>query len=454
MTEGRLDRRAFVRGGLTALAACGLRGGGGMAHVPDRPGATIAFRNFRLFDGVNTSLHDGKQLFVRQASILAIEAAAVAPPADAAIIDCGGRVLMPGLIDAHYHSMFATLPHERAGSITLDALVLNAAEDMEAAIMRGYTTVRDVAGLSFALKDAIDRGAIAGPRIFPSGLAVSQTSGHGDFREPNELSAYSGDARERANYLSVIADGVDAVRRKVREQLFLGASQIKVMAGGGIISLRDPLDSLQYSSEELRAAVECAADWGTYVTVHAYSPRAMERAINAGVKCIEHGHLAEEATAKLMRDRGVWWSLQPFVPLKTTELQDPRQTRKLQSVLEGTDRAYRLAQRFGIRVAYGTDYTMNPEGAAKQSTRLSALSRWYDAAGGLRMATSENGALLAMSGPRNPYPEGPVGRIERGAYADILVVDAKEIPSLASFLTPETSLRLIMKDGRIFKNSL
>jgi len=448
------SRRELLGWGAAAMAGGTIGWSTVSAKPPSRLGTTIVLRNARLFDGENTTLREGLQVFVRDAKILAVEPAAVAPPANAAVIDCRRQMLMPGLIDAHYHTMFAALPPELRRSATLDTLALYGAQDMEAALMRGYTTLRDVGSASFGLKDAIDRGGIAGPRIFPSGLALSQTGGHGEMREPSEVPGYGNDLPEISNYKSVIADGADAVRRRVREQLLMGASQIKVMAGGGIISPRDPLDSLQYSTDEIKAAVDTAADWGTYVTVHAYTPQSIERSIRAGVKCVEHGQLADENAAKMMRDHGIWWSIQPFVPLGKTELTDPRQIQKLESVVQGTDTAYHLAKRFGIRVGYGTDYAFNPEGAARQSTRLAALGRWYDPVAALRIATGENAALLALSARRNPYPDGALGVIKPGAYADLLVVDFAAAQSLERFLEPETTLRLIMKDGRIFKNAL
>jgi imidazolonepropionase-like amidohydrolase len=182
-------------------------------------------------------------------------------------------------------------------------------------LLRGFTTIRDLGGPSFGLKMAIDQGITPGPRIYPSGAFISQTSGHGDFRMPYEIPRTIGGPLSHSEQMgaAAIADSPDEVRLRTREQLMKGATQIKLMAGGGVASPYDPLDVAQYTEAEFRAAVEAAENWGTYVTVHAYTPKAIKTAIAGGVKCIDHGQLADEASAKLMADKGIWWSLQPFL---------------------------------------------------------------------------------------------------------------------------------------------
>jgi imidazolonepropionase-like amidohydrolase len=181
--------------------------------------------------------------------------------------------------------------------------------------MRGFTTVRDMGGPAFGLKRAIDLGIVAGPRIYPSGALITVTGGHGDLRQLSDLPRTIGGLLTRMERVggSMVADGPDEVRLRTREQLMQGASQIKLTAGGGVASPFSPLDVSTFTAEELRAAVEAAENWGTYVAVHAYTPAAIQRAIAAGVKCIEHGHLMDEATARLMAERGVWLSTQPFL---------------------------------------------------------------------------------------------------------------------------------------------
>ncbi len=362
---------------------------------------------------------------------------------------------MPGLIDAHFHALFAALPPSLVKTADTAYINLLATQDAERTLLRGFTAVRDVGGPSFALKRAIDEGLVAGPRIYPSGLPISQTSGHGDLREIYEVPSVTGAPPTRSEQLlALIADSPDEVRRCTREQLMLGASQIKLMAGGGIVSHRDPIDATQYSEAELRAAVEAAADWNTYVTTHVYTPTGIRRSIAAGVRCIEHGHLADEDCARMMADRGVWWSLQPFVAVPgQREFPDDERQSKLDAVLEGTDRAYKLARKFNVRTAFGTDQFFNPAGAARQTDKLVALKRWYSGTEIIRMATHDNAALLALSGPRNPYPH-PLGVIEAGAYADMLLVDGDPIDNPELLVDADRNIRLIMKDGRIFKDSL
>src|SRR5262249_35020029 len=226
----------------------------------------------------------------------------------------GGRTLMPGLIDAHWHTMLVR--PTPAALLTGDIGYLNlvAGAEATATLMRGFTTVRDMGGPAFGLKRAIDEGTLAGPRIVPSGAIITVTSGHGDFRQPFELPRILGAPQSRGELLgaAMIADSPDEVRVRVREQLMLSASQIKLTAGGGVASPHSPLDVSTFTEAELRAAVEAAGNWGTYVAVHAYTPVSIQRAIAAGVACIEHGHLMDEPTAKLMAEKGIWLSTQPF----------------------------------------------------------------------------------------------------------------------------------------------
>ena len=277
--------------------------------------SAVLFQNVRIFDGKSDALTAPMNVLVVGNKIAKISTAPIpedrsAPPT---IIGGGGRTLMPGMIDAHTHLMFASLP--QAAILTSDIEFVSLAAGKAAAdmLLRGYTSVRDLGGPVFGLKHAIDMGLVTGPRIWPSGAMISQTGGHGDFRLPTEIPA-APDAFSYSERLGAaeIADDAATVRKRVREQLALGASQIKLMAGGGVASSYDPLDVTQYTEEELHAAVQAAENWGTYVTVHAYTPRAVQQALAAGVKCIDHGQLLDDATAKLMAEKGIWWSLQPF----------------------------------------------------------------------------------------------------------------------------------------------
>jgi imidazolonepropionase-like amidohydrolase len=412
-------------------------------------------RNSRVFDGRNPALTSPRDVIVRGKLIESVQTPTGAPyDANDRIIEADGRVLMPGLIDAHWHSIFAAVTVATAMTADAGYLHLTAGVQAERTLLRGFTTVRDAGGPVFALKRAIDEGVIPGPRIYPSGAFITQTSGHGDFRLRHELPRHPCGqlSHIEATGASAIADGVDQVLRAVREQLMLGASQIKVMAGGGVASPHDPIDVTQYTEAEVRAAVDAAENWGTYVMVHAYTPRSIRQAIRAGVRCIEHGHLMDEATAEIMAKSGTWWSLQPFLDDEDAiPILDPASRLKQRQITDGTERAYALARKHGIRVAWGTDTLFDASLAARQGKQLAKMTRWYSAAEVLTTATSVNAELLALCGDRNPYP-GRLGVIEPGALADLLLVDGDPLTRIELLADPDRSLVLIMKDGTIYKN--
>jgi imidazolonepropionase-like amidohydrolase len=417
----------------------------------------VVFENVRIFDGVGSQLSAPSNVLVIGNTIKTISAGPIPDPTDVPVtrIAGGGRTLMPGLIDAHTHLMFATVPQPVAlasDAVYLGVAATKAATDM---LLRGFTSVRDLGGPVFGLKRGIDQGLVAGPRIWPAGAMISQTGGHGDFRLPNDLPAAPGSFTfsERIG-AAAIADSSDLVRQRAREQLALGASQIKLMAGGGVASNYDPLDVTQYTTAELRAAVEAAENWGTYATVHAYTPRAVRQAIEAGVKCIDHGQLLDEATARLMADKGVWWSLQPFTDDQPSTFPEGSPNRQKQrEMFGGTDTAYALAKKFKIKTAWGTDTLFSAEVSAMQGSALAKMTRWYTPAEALRMATSGNAELLALSGLRSPYP-GKLGVVQEGALADLLLVDGDPLADLTLVADPAKGFVVVMKDGTIYKNSL
>lgn len=418
----------------------------------------MLFRDVRVFDGVGPLRSGPTHVLVRANLIAGIggEVPDPEPGEERLVIEGGGRTLMPGLIDAHWHAAFTGISPFAALLADPSYLHLLAGAEATRTLDRGFTTVRDAGGPTFGLKAAIDEGVVAGPRIFPSGAFITQTSGHGDFRFTNDL------PRDPCRHLhhievhgvSAIADGVDAVLRATREQLMKGASQIKVMAGGGVSSAHDPIDVTQYTPAELRAAVDAAENWGTYVMVHAYTSRAVRQCIEAGVRCIEHGHLVDEATVALMAETGTWWCLQPFLDDEdSNHFIAPDQRAKHLQVVAGTDRAYELAVRHGVRMGWGTDILFDPTKAQRQGHMLTKLTRWFTPAELLAQATSVNGELLALSGLRNPYP-GQLGVVAEGALADLLVVDGDPLTDLTLLEQPERGLAVIMKDGAVHKNDL
>ena len=422
------------------------------------PSSLILFENVRIFDGKSRTLSGSMNVLVRGNTIdrISKDPIPVDRSANTRIVAGGGRTLMPGLIDAHWHAMFVR--PTPAALLTGDIGHLNLVAGAEATetLMRGFTTVRDVGGPVFGLKQAIDEGVVAGPRIYPSGAMITITSGHGDFRQPFEVPRVIGSPQSRGEQTgaAMIADSPDEVRVRVREQLLLGATQIKLTAGGGVASPHSPLDVSTFTEAELRAAVEAADNWGTYVTVHAYTSAAIRRAIAAGVKCIEHGHLMDDETAKLIAEKGVWLSTQAF-PDEMADVFPPGSLERLKAraVFAGTDRTFGLAKKYGIKTAFGTDILFSPQLAPRQGELLAKLVRWYTPAETLAMATGTNAELLALSGERNPYP-GKLGVVEQGALADLLLVDGDPIANIDLIKEPAKNFVVIVKDGKIFKNTL
>ena len=416
----------------------------------------VVFDNVRIFDGTSDALSAPSNVLVKGNVIARIS---TDPIEESGAVHIAGneRTLMPGLIDAHWHAMLARPTPAEALYGDLGFTNLVAGAEATDTLMRGFTTVRDLGGPVFGLKRAIDTGIVAGPRIYPSGAMITITGGHGDFRQLSDLPRVLGGPLTRMEEIggSMVADGHDEVLVRSREQLMQGASQIKLTAGGGVASPFSPLDVSTFSAEELGAAVEAASNWGTYVAVHAYTPPAIQRAIAAGVKCIEHGHLMDDATAQLMAEKGIWLTPQPFfddedaIPLPPGS---PQRAKQLE-VIAGTDNVYTLAKKYKIKTAFGTDTLFSKALADRQGAQLAKLVRWYTPAETLAMATSANAELLQLSGLRNPYP-GTLGLVQEGALADLLLVEGNPLENIDLVADPAKNFKIIMKDGKIYKNTL
>ena len=442
--------RLFSMGmfGLTCLTSAGVE-----AQTQVSTAATL-FANVRIFDGKTPTLSPPTNVLIRGNVIERISAAPIPADASVTVISGGGRTLMPGLIDAHWHTMLVrpTPAEGISGDIGYNSIL--AAAEATDTLMRGFTTVRDLGGPAFGLKQAIDEGLVAGPRIYPSGAIITITGGHGDFRQLYEVPRTPGDPLSRMEQVngSMVADSPDMVRMRAREQLMLGASQVKLTAGGGVASPHSPLDVSTFIEAELRAAVEAAENWGTYVTVHAYTPAAIQRSITAGVKVIEHGHLMDDATARLMAEKGIWLSTQPFFDDEDAAPFPPgsiQQIKKMQ-VIAGTEAVYGFARKYNLKTAFGTDVLFSKATANRQGAQLVKLTRWYTAPELLKMATSTNAELLALSGLRSPYP-GKLGVVEEGALADLLLVDGNPLENIKLIEDPAKNFVVIMKDGKIAK---
>ena len=414
----------------------------------------LRISNVRVFDSLDARVVGPMDVTIRDGLVASVAPAASAGPSSPTglNIDGTGKTLIPGLIDAHWHAMFTTVPAAVLQLSEVGYVFARAVVSARETLLRGFTTVRDLGGPVFGIKQAIDEGAIPGPRIFPAGGFISQTGGHGDFRAPYEV------PRGVAGHLSyseiigaaVIADGEAEVLRGAREMLRRGASQLKLMAGGGCASPYDPLDVAQFTQAEMHAAVEAAENWGTYVTVHAYTPRAIRTAVDAGVRCVEHGHLADEETAALLAEKDIWWCLQPFLDDEDAVPLAPANQAKFRQMVAGTDFAYQLAIKHQVKVAFGTDILFDAKLASRQGAQLVKLARWYTPAELLQQATIRNAELLAMSGPRNPYP-GRLGVVAEGALADLILVDGDPVADISLIARPDEAFTVIIKDGRLVK---
>ena len=424
-----------------------------------QPPTLVLISNVNIFDGKTETLRKDMHVLVKNNLIETIssEPLAVIQTDNVTVINGGGRTLMPGLSDTHVHLAYTSI--DQMSMVTGNASYgyVRATVDAKGMLMRGVTSVRDMGGNVFGLKRAIDEGLIPGPRIYPSGAMICQTAGHFDFRFGNENPMLYGGGLPDWQYQghAYLADGVEQVLTAVRENLRRGASQIKLAAGGGYASPADPLLGNQYTFDEIKAAVDTAGDWGTYVTVHSYHPSAINRAIDAGIKDVGHGQLLDKATLKRMSEEGVFLSTQPFTVCNEPQL-DNFSNAKLAQVCAGTEFVYQAIKDFPkLKVTFGTDMFFLPqEEVAKQMQQMERLSPWFKPVEILRMATSTAGELFALSGKmRNPYQEGTLGTVSEGGYADLLLVEGNPLEDLSA-VTNTDNIKIIMKDGKIYKNTL
>lgn len=453
-----MRRRTFLQGiaaGCASLAAApGIRAQGARAQgVQAQSAPPIVIRNARIFDGVSARLQTGS-LLIADRQIRRISSGPIEAPEEAIVIDAGGRVLIPGLTDAHWHITLAANSFANLTAADTGLMFANSVAEAQRTLMRGFTSVRDMAGPAFGIKAAIDAGTIAGPRIFPSGAMISQTAGHGDFTEvharPRTLGGNAARLEEIGEFL--VANGVPEVLAAVRTQLKKGASQIKIAVGGGVVSDFDPIDSLQYTEAEIRAAVDAAADWGTYVAAHVYTAAGIRRAVAAGVRSIEHGNLADEATIRLMAEKGVWLSIQAFDSSDTKV--SPEMLEKGKALQGAWERVLGWARQHDTKVAFGTDLLFQPSLTPKENEMLTRFGRVFGSLGALKIATSGNAELFQLSGARNPYKQAKLGVVQEGAWADLLIVEGDPTQDIGVLRDYERNLSVIIKDGTIHKARL
>lgn len=421
----------------------------------------VLIRNVNIFDGVNEARMAGNVL-IEGNLIKQISAEAISAPA-ATVIDGGGGTLMPGMIEAHAHlSLHGDLFQIRND---LNWMYVGAKSGAEAGrmLMRGFTTARDAGGPVNGLRKVIDAGHVDGPRIYAAGPPLTQTGGHFDIRglsEPNYYFLGMPDAKQFMEWM-YMADGVPEVQKAAREVFRKGSSHIKIMAGGGVATVYDPLDGLQFTPEEIRAIVVEAEKVGSYAMAHIYTPEAITIALNAGVRSIDHGMLIDDKTMKLLKKKDAF-----LVPSLAVGLFTPEELsfvwpteairEKGARIIAGMKNEIKLAKKYKVKIGFGTD-AFGPDRTAFeiQALEFKARAKYFTPVEILRQATSINAAIVAMSGPMmNPYLDGPLGVIQEGAYADILVVDGNPLEDILLLGDSEKNISLIMKDGKIYKNTL
>jgi imidazolonepropionase-like amidohydrolase len=434
---------------LNAKEYKGLQGPFGLGVKHDN----VVIRGAQVFEGCSEDLVSADVLI--SGNLISRIAPEVSAPEGAFEIQADGLTLIPGLIDAHWHGMYAQATILEVMTTNEGYWNLQASVAQRDALLRGFTTVRDAAGPMFDVARATNEGLILGPRVFPSGPAISQTAGHMDFRMTRDVPATPDKLHSfETSDQFYIADGVPEVLKRVREVLMQGATQIKLMAGGGVTSSYDPIHTKQFTQDELKAAVEAAENWGTYVLTHAINNEAVGHSIDAGVKSIEHGHMASIENLKRMKKEDIWLSMQPFMDDEDAPALNEFQKAKYQSVVNGTDAVYANAKKLGVKIAFGTDTLFSADLAKRQGAQLEKLQKWFTPFEALKMATCDNAELLALSGELTPYPEGPLGVIREGAYADMILVDGNPLENLDLVSDPVNNFKLIMKDGTIYKNML
>ena len=412
-------------------------------------------KNVNIFDGKNQKLAMGQDVLI-EANLIKKIGKDLKANKDASIIDGGGRTLMPGLIEMHTHLMFRYGARVMRTDFDAQASGAAAMETLQLYMQMGYTTVRDVGGNSLGLAKNIAAGRLSGSRIYSSGGAISAISGHNDlamFSEPAGEDVYS-----RRGDTNIITGPIEA-RAAVRTLLRGGASQIKIMVGGGVASDFDPLYADTMAEDEIRAIVDAAADFGTYACAHAYTDSSINRILDAGGRCIEHGFLASKKTLKRMKKLGAVMSLQPYAAVEI--FKEPEKLagfnkeniRKAIQVRDGANNMLTLVAKMGVETFAGADLWQ--EGIiTKTPDDMVLRKRWFKDVEILRQNTSSAAKWLAKSGTKNPYREGPLGVIKEGAYADMLLVEGNPVKDVSIMVDWKNNLKVIMKDGEIFKNIL
>jgi imidazolonepropionase-like amidohydrolase len=406
----------------------------------------LVFQHADILDAASGTLLRDRFVRVEGDLIAEVSDRPIDVPAGARVVDARGKVLMPGLIDCHVHVLASMLNAGRLARLPNVLTVLRAVPILRGMLMRGFTTVRDAAGADWSLAEAVRTGLVEGPRLFPSGRALSQTGGHGDFRERSDVIEPC-PCTPKVGALGRVVDGVDAVRRAVREEIQMGATQIKIMASGGVASPTDPIHYLGFSEDEIRAAVEEAANADTYVLAHAYTPRAIARAARLGVRTIEHGNLVDDETARLMADHGTI-AVPTVVTYEALASEGaslglpPESVAKIENVRGAALRSLEIFARAGVRMAFGTD--LLGESHRFQSDEFTLRAGVLGAAEALRAATVHAAHVVRM--------DGRLGVVAPGAIADLLLVDGNPLADIGVLCGQGERLAMVVQGGRVVKD--
>jgi imidazolonepropionase-like amidohydrolase len=410
--------------------------------------AQILFKNAKLLDPHADALQGGVSVLVEGETIREVSAKPI-KARNADVIDCKGRTLMPGLIDCHVHVMLSEVNIRYLEAIPLTMMTVRAASLMRAMIDRGFTTVRDTGGADWGMRDGVAQGYLPGPRMFIAGRALGPTGGHSDARRRTDTGIGACRCCNAMSFCLEVVDGADAVRAAVREQLRQGVDQIKIMVSGGVASPYDPLDSRQFSLEEIAAAVEEAEAFGRYTQAHAYTPDAITRAVSQGVRTVEHGNLIDEKSARLMKERGAYLvaNLVAYHAMKERAKEfgmSPEMLAKNELVIDGGLKSLEICKRAGVPVGYGSDLLgqLQVDQSREFLLRRDVLSPIEI----IRQATLVGAEIVRMP--------GKLGVVQPGAFADILVVDGDPIKKLELLTGQGENFSVIMKAGRFHKNRL
>ena len=425
------------------------------AHTAStRTAKRILIKNVSIFNGTSQKLITGKDVVLVGNKIDRIIPAGSGGAKFDQVIDGKGGYLSPGLIDMHWH-MSLGVGFEESAKSSIQYAAFGIAADAKDFLMRGFTTCRDAAGPVAGVQRAIDEGLISGPRIYPSEIGLSQYSGHIDFRNPNYPPKEWGgplDPIEQIGF-AYLVNNPDEVRMVVRHNLYKGATQIKMAASGSVSGVADPLYVLEFTQEEIEAAVQAAEDFGTYVQVHAHNAAAIKRALKAGVKTIEHGSFIDAEGMKLLVKKGAYFTPTVQVGVSLMDDPDPLMASKAKQATDGVGNAMKLAKKYKAKVLFGTDMIFSKEARLQQAKELTVRKRWFSSPEIMIQATGNAGeALYELTGKRNPY--GRVGVIEPGAMADVVIFSKNFMQDVSIVEDADNNLKLIIKDGKVYKNTL